>query len=508
MILKIDVRHNTKRNITIGVLNKIILLVLPFFTKSIINLYLGSVYLGLNSLFSSILSVLSLTELGISSALVYHMYKPIAEDDTETICALLSFYRKAYLIIGVATSLLGIIIAPFIPYLIKGEYPADINIYIVYFLQLFSSSISYFLFGYKQSLLVAYQRDDVYSVINLVTQGGMQIIQLLMIATTCNYYLYAIFAPVFTVMNNLWIGWITDKMFPNLKCRGTLNNSIVSNIKKLVAGSFIQKACQVTRNSLDSVCISAFVGLVVTGIYNNYFTVFNGISMMLGIITSSLIGGIGNHVAIKTKEENYAELRKIDFLYLLISGWCTCCLLCLSQSFMRLWMGDSMLLPNISVLFMCIYFYSLKLGDVRGIYYSTTGMWWEMRYRSIFETIGNLVLNIVLGYFFGINGIILATVISLIIFNFFWGSSIVFKNYFGLDKLKSYFTYQLKYVVITIVICCITWFITSFVSINSAFLELIVKGIICCVVPTLLYTVIYFKTDVFKESLKMIKKST
>lgn len=504
--MKINVNKHAKKNILVGLLNKTILLFLPFFTKSIINIYLGSIYLGINSLFSSILSVLSLTELGISSALIFHMYQPIAEDDTEAICALLSFYRKAYLAIGVVTSIVGVAIAPFVPLLIGGEYPEDINLYIVYFLQLFSNLIGYFLFGYKQSLLVAYQRDDIYSIINLVTQGGMQITQLLLIAITRNYYLYAICVPVFTIVNNLWIGWITNKMFPRLKCRGTINRSMVPNIKKLIAGSFIQKACQVTRNSLDSVCISAFVGLVVTGIYNNYYTVFNGITLMLGIITSSLVGGIGNHVVLKSKEENFIELKKIDFLYLQISGWCTCCLLCLSQPFMRLWMGDSMLLSDSSVLFMCIYFYSLKLGDVRGIYYTTTGMWWEMRYRSIFETIGNLLLNIVLGYCFGINGIILATVFSLFIFNFFWGSSIVFKNYFGIDKLKSYFVYQLKYAFITVVICCLTWCITSFVSIHSAFLELIVKGIVCCVVPTFLYAVIYYRTDIFKESIKMIKK--
>ncbi len=223
-------------------------------------------------------------------------------------------------------------------------------------------------------------------------------------------------------------------MFPDIKCSGKLDALYLKSIKKLVIGSFIQKACGVTRNSLDSVCISAFVGLSITGIYNNYFTIFNGVTVILAIFITSLTGGIGNHVALKSKAENYEELKKIDFLYLQISGWCTCCLLCLSQPFMKLWMGTDMLLSPLSVLFMCIYFYMLKVGDVRSIYYSTTGMWWEMRYRSIVETVANLILNIVLGYLFGINGIILATVISLFLFNFLWGASIVFKNYFGLEK--------------------------------------------------------------------------
>lgn len=502
--MKIDVKRNAKRNMIIGVVNKLILLILPFFTKSIINIYMGAEFLGLNSLFASILSVLSLTELGISSALVYHMYKPIAEDNTKELCALLNFYRKAYLIIGISTTFLGIAIIPILPNLINGVYPKSINIYIVYIIQLFANSISYFLFGYKQSLLVAYQREDINSIINLVVQGGMQITQLVLLVITRNYYFYVVCVPIFTLINNLWIAWFTNKLFPDIKCGGKLNTMVLNSIKKLVAGSFIQKACDVTRNSLDSVCISAFVGLTLTGIYNNYYTIFNGITIILSIAISSLVGGVGNHVALKSKNQNYKEMEFIDFLYLTLSGWCTCCLLCLSQPFIRLWMGQNMMLSNISVFFMCLYFYVLKLGDVRGIYYSTTGMWWEMRYRSIFETIGNLVLNVILGYFFGINGIILATVISLLIFNFYWGSKIIFQQYFGLDKLKKYFLYQFKYFFVTLCICLLLWKITSILLFNSVWMDLIIKAIICLILPGPLYLIIYGKTNIFKESLKML----
>lgn len=504
--MRIDIKKNTRRNIFFGFLNKLILLILPFFTKSIINTYLGAEYLGLNSLFASVLAVLSLTELGVSSALVYHMYKPIAEDDKNKICSLLNFYRKSYLVIGVVTTTLGLIIFPFIPYLIKGTYPQDVNIYLIYLIQLFANSISYFLFGYKQSLLVAYQRDDINSIINLLAQGGMQIAQLLILVITRNYYFFVICIPIFTIINNLWIGFYTKKMFPDIKCHGRLDSTVLASIKKLVAGSFIQKACAITRNSLDSVCISAFVSLAVTGIYNNYYTIFNGVTVVLGIFITSLTGGIGNHVVIKTREENFDELRILDFLYLLISGWCTCFLLCLSQPFMKLWMGDEMLMPLSSVVYMCIYFYALKMGDVRSIYYSTTGMWWEMRYRSIVETIANLVLNLLLGYYYGINGIILATVISLLIFNFFWGSSIVFNNYFGLNKLKKNFLYHLKYLFITISVCAITWIITTWIHSKSVLIELILKFVICLLIPGILYFAMYCKSNLAKQAWKLIKK--
>lgn len=251
--MKIDVKKNAKRNIIFGLANKIILLFFPFFIKSFINTYLGSEYLGLNSLFTSILSVLSLTELGISSALVYHMYKPIAEDDTKKICALLNFYRKTYLVIGIVTSFLGLLLMPLLPRLIKGEWPVDINIYVIYLIQLLANCISYFMFGYKQSLLVAYQREDINSIINLLTQSGLQIAQIIILVTIKNYYFYVICIPIFTMLNNLWIWWFTKKMFPDIKCSGKLDALYLKSIKKLVIGSFIQKACGVTRNSLDSV---------------------------------------------------------------------------------------------------------------------------------------------------------------------------------------------------------------------------------------------------------------
>ncbi len=504
--MKLDVKRNAKRNITIGLINKIVLLILPFISRMVINQQLGAQYLGLNSLFSSILFVLTLSELGLSSALVYHMYKPIAEDDYEKLSALLNLYRKAYLLTGTIISVIGLALVPFLPKLISGSCPADVNIYVIYLIQLFNCAISYFLFGYKQSLLVAHQRNDIDSLINLLTQFGLQVAQIVLLITTYNYYLFIICMPVFTIVNNLWIAYFTNRLYPNLKCRGKLDRDTLQNIKKLVMGSFVQKACGVTRNSLDSICISAFVGLAITGMYNNYYTIFNGVTMLLAVLSVSITGGIGNHVVIKTKEENFGELQLLDFLYMALSGWCVTCLLCLSQPFMKIWMGDDMLLPVATVINMCIYFYSLKLGDMRSIYYNATGMWWEMRWRSIVETISNLVLNIGLGYFFGINGIVLATTISIVLFNFIWGASIIFRCYFGKDKLPKYYLYQLRYLLNTVVICLITYIACSVISFSSEFGDLFVKLVICCLVGGGMTILLNCRNKLFKPAVKMILK--
>ena len=165
-----------------------------------------------------------------------------------------------------------------------------------------------------------------------------------------------------------------------------------------------------------------------------------------------------------------------------------------------------MLFPIISVINMCIYFYTLKLGDIRGVYYSATGMWWEMRYRSIFETVGNLVLNIALGYLYGINGIIAATTISLLVFNFIWGANIVFKNYFGKEKIGTYYLYHLRAFLNTMIVCAVTYYICGLVNVESMVLDLVVKMLICCILGAGLMLLLNLKNKSFKAAVKMVRR--
>ena len=495
----IQAKKNTKRNVAIGILNKLVLLCLPFVLRSVIVNTIGIEYLGLNSLFSSVVQVLSLSELGLSSALVYHMYKPIAEDDQETLNALLNLYKRAYRIIGCITIVIGLIILPFLPKLIKGDYPSEISLYMLFLVYVINTSISYFLFGYKQSLLAAYQREDVNSLINLVIQFCMIVVQMILLIYTRNYLLYTVCLPVFTIINNLWIGMITKKMFPKANAEGTLESDTLKEIKKMIAGTFIQKACAITRNSLDSICISTFLGLAVTAIYNNYFVIFSGITTLMGVVETSLQGGIGNHVVVKSSEENFEELKKIDFIYMAISGVCTVCLLCLYQPFMELWMGKALMLPFGAVILMCIYFYVRKMGDMKYLYNNANGLWWELRWRSIVETIVNVILNIVLGKLLGVHGIILATIISLLLCSYIWGATVLFKEYFGMGYMYRYFAYHVKYLLVTAVICVIV-FGTS-MMVDSFF----IKVPIVLVESVVIFYLVYFKTSVYKESVKMIK---
>ena len=497
--------RNATRNIIFGLINKIIVLIFPFIIRTFIIKTLGSDYLGLNSLFTSILQVLNLAELGFSSAIVYSMYKPIAEKNTKTICALMNLYKKIYRIIGIIIIVLGMLLLPFLKIFINGTYPSNTNIYVLYLIYLFNTGITYFLFAYKSALLTAHQRNDITSNVQTITYMLQYIVQIIILIKLKDYYLFVIVQIFITIINNIAIAIIANKKYPLYQCNGEVELKIKNEIKKRVTGLIINKICHTTRNSLDSIFISAFLGLKMVSIYSNYYSIMNAVVGIMLIINTSIIAGIGNSIVTETIEKNYNDMNKFNYIYMWIAGWCTICLACLFQPFMKLWMGEEYMFPYQIVILFCIYFYSLKMGDIRCAYSDAKGLWYENKYRAIVESIANIILNAILGKIFGVYGIIIGTLISLLIINFGYGTQILFKNYFVNQKISDYFKRHGIYAIVTFIICLITFYLCSIIKLNGI-IELIVKFIICVIIPNILYFIIYHKTKIFKESLNLIKK--
>ncbi|WP_050482989.1 lipopolysaccharide biosynthesis protein [Streptococcus equinus] len=490
--MKLDRINNTFRNITSGLVNKVVTLLLPFLIRTVLIKTVGMEYAGLNSLFSSILQVLNLTELGFSSAVVYSMYKPIARNDTKQINALLAFYRKIYRIIGFVVLIIGLLLLPLLPQMVNGGYPNGINIYVLYIIYLFNTVVSYFLFAYKSAILNAHQRVDVASNILTVTQGLMNIVQILVLLAFKNYYCYIIWMPVFTIVNNLLTAHFTNKMFPQYHCEGKIDSEQLLDMKYKVGGLMVNKICLTTRNTFDSIFISAFLGLTVSAIYGNYYYIMTAVIGIISVISSSMLAGIGNSIQTDSVEKNYNDLKKFNFLYMWLSGWCAICMLCLTQPFMIIWMGEENLFPFGVVILLCLYFYTLKMGDMRSLYSEAAGLWWQNRYRAIFESVANLILNFVMVKIWGIYGIISATLITLFLINFVGGSGIVFKYYFKNKKLIEFLNTHLFYFVITVGNAILTFYVTDKVEI-SGIVGLLIKGVVCIIVPNIIYSIFYLR---------------
>lgn len=491
---------NVIRGIVAGLVNKIITLLLPFFVRTIFIKEIGIEYLGLNSLFVSVLQVLNLAELGISSAVVYSMYKPIADRDDVTICALLNYYKRAYRYIGLFILVAGVVVMPFFPYLINGTVPSDINLNIVYLFFLVNSSISYLFYGYKVSLLNAYQRVDVIS--NIASFIGIvyNITQIILLLLLPNYYYYICIIPIFTLISNLITSKIVDKMYPQYKCYGNVPAKILKDIKKKVVGLMIQKLCGMSRNTINNIFISAFISLSVVGIYNNYYMIFTAIIGILGLINTSMLGGIGNSVQTASVDDNLEIMRKFNCLFMCISTIISVCMFTLYQPFMRLWLGDEFLLDNSTVCLIVLYFFILKMGDIRTVWTDAVGLFWEMRWRAVAEASLNLLLNFILVQYYGINGVLIGTLISLFLINFVYNSSITFKYYFGMDKLMRYYLTQLGYLLIMSLSCIVIIYTCIFLedifSIQNLY-ALILLRLLCSIIISIfiLYVTLHRSED-------------
>ena len=232
--MKIERTDNATRNITFGVLLKIYQMAAPFLLRTALIYYMGAQYVGLDSLFASILQVLNLAELGVGSAMVYSMYKPIVEDDTITICALMKLYRLYYRIIGSIIAVVGVVLTPFVPTLVKGNLPAELNIYVLYLLNLFATVLSYWAFAYKSSVFQAHQRVDVISKINIVTFTFRYVGQLLVILFIKDYYIYILVMLVTQLLTNVITAIAASKMYPEYQPRGSLDKKSVKDINQRI----------------------------------------------------------------------------------------------------------------------------------------------------------------------------------------------------------------------------------------------------------------------------------
>lgn len=491
---------NSKRNIVSGILFKLLATLLPFAIRTAIIYSLGTEYLGVTSLFTSILSVLSLTELGFSSAIVYSMYKPIAENNEKQICRILNFYKNVYRIVGSIICVLGIAIIPFLTFLIKGGVPTNINIYIVYFVYLFNTVISYFLFAYKTSLAIAYQRTDLLNKTQIVVLFFLYGVQIIVLCIFKNFYLYVIITPISTIIGNLINNYKITKLFPNLKCNGKISKEDKRDIIKKVKGLVLDRIGDTSRNSFDNIVISSFFGLSTLAIFNNYYFIVTAIGSILLILKQGIQASIGDSIASESIEKNYSDFKIFNFIFNWIISWCFICFLCLYQQFMELWVGNTLKLSNLDMIFFCIFFYALNINIVPNLYLSGNGLWWECKAPCIVEALGNLFFNIILGKIFGIKGILIATIITLISCNFIWRNIILFKNYFCRSSINL-FLETLFYLLITILVGIINYWICTLPFANN----FIIKMVICCLVPNILFIILYYKHPYFRLSLKVIQ---
>lgn len=496
---------NTKRNLFWGSVSKLVGLILPFVTRTVMIHTLGMRYVGLDSLFVSVLGVLSLAELGFGSALVFSMYKPMAEHDVTTINALLLLYRKCYFVIGTVILILGICILPFLDIFVSGEVPREINLKVLFLVQLFNTVIGYYLFAYKNSIFQAQQRLDFSQKIAIAMGVILNVIRLCALIICKNYYIYILAGPVATMVQNILIALLARKYFPQFYCEGKINAEAKREIWDKVSGLIFQKIGTVVLTSVDTIVISSFLGLEVLGVYNGYYYIIKMLGGFIAVIQEGLIPSIGNSMVMESKEKNYKDFQKFHVLIIWLLTWWSTCMLCLYQPFIIIWQGEKNTLSLKMVVLFSLYFYLYQAGKTVYMYRTAAGLWRQGRYCSLMAALVNLILNIILVQIIGLPGILISTIIAFVTVNIPYGSWILFKYYFA--SKKKYFLYlkeMVVYFVFAVFVAGIVFGICTLLPIEKPILQLIAYGGICAVLPNLLFCVLHYKDNNFKKAVSLL----
>ena len=503
--MKIQRTKNAARNVVFGVLYKSYITIVPFFIRTAIIYFLGVQYLGLNGIFASILNVLNLAELGVGEAMVFSMYKPIAEDDAPTISALMNLYRKYYRLIGLVIGALGLLLLPFLRYLIKDELPRDVNLYILYLMYLSVTVLSYWLYAYKGALLRAHQRSDVTSKITIAVVTSKYLFQFLALILTRNYYLFTIALIATQILQNIVTAKVVDRLYPDYQPRGELPPEKIKEIGGRIRDLFTVKISTVVVTSADAVVVSAFLGLHTLAIYQNYFIILTSVTGMMEILFSACLAGIGNSIVVESKEKNYRDIKKMTLITAWAAGFCTCCLLCLYQPFMRIWMNHNadLMLGSGEVICFCVYFFFIQMNRVICTYKDAAGIWHQTRFVPLANAVVNLTLNLILVQFWGLYGVLLSTVIAYAVIEIPLFSYNLFLTVFDPSGMKEYFRNLLYYVAVTLVSCGITLAACLPFKMNDIAL-LFVRGSICILIPNVIYYMAYRRKEEFAGCVQTI----
>lgn len=496
---------NALRNILFGFILKFFQIFLPFFMRTVMIYTLGVEYLGLNSLFVSILQILNLSDLGFTQAMTYSMYRPLAENDRNKINDLLSLYRYYYFNIGLGILFFGILLIPFLSHFIMGEIPENINIYVLYGIYLTSTVLSYWMFSYKSCLLEANQRNDVISKINLITTLMQFILQLIVLLIWKNYYLYIVIQIIVQIATQLLILYYVHKMYPIYQPSKSVNKGYSREITTYVKDLATAKFGAVILNSSDTIVISSFLGLSVLAIYQNYYLLITSVIGFVSTILYGTLPGIGNSIITDSLDKVYSDFKFFSFVISWIVGIGTCCFLNLFQPFMFLWVGEQLMLEFSIVILLCVYFYIYEFNQLFNVYKDAAGLWRVDRFRPLITSMINLVLNIMLVQSIGLYGIILSTIISIMFIGIPWLLKNLFNSLFK-KNIKEYLIQVSKYVIITLLSCFISYKIGERLN-DTIYFSFILKLLLSVLIPSIMYFICFNETEEFRKIIMFIKQN-
>lgn len=483
------------RNTIIAFAGQCISLISSFIVRFAFIHTLSATYLGLNGLFSDLLTVFSFADLGIATAMAYSLYRPIAQNDRKTIISIMSVFKKAYILIGSLILLIGIIFLPFYRVFMK-EIPDISNLNLIYLLYVINTAISYF-YSYRRTLLISAQKKYKDVLVSASVQICAVIFYLFILYITKNFIFYLCIMVTATFFTNFIASKITLKEYPYLTEKPKpLDIEIQKELKKNIGAMVFHKIGGMVRNSTDNLLISKFLGLAITGIYSNYSMIVHGLTNIIGQVFSSVVSSVGNLHVEKSTEEQKRVFYNIFFLNHWIAGFCASSIFILANHFIVLYAGEEYLFSISITASICLKFYLDMMRKTQWMFCEAAGIYWNGKTKPLWEAGINLVASIVLVQYIGIAGIFLGTIISIVFVDFSVEPHLVFK-YILKDNSKKYYTKLIMYIFQTIIVSGITYFCCSFLG-NKGMIGFIIKVPVCVIIVNVLIWILNLKNDNLK----------
>lgn len=485
------------KNTVLGILFKLLIMVFTFVNRTIFIHILGEQYLGISGLYSNILSVLSLADLGINSVLMFFLYEPLVHKDERKLSSLIAYFKKIYRFIAVLIFGVGISLIPFLPYLVNGSNLNESELICFYVLYLINTCLSY-LAVYKSTILIADQNAYIVNTVNFIFTVIQSLLQIGILYFTENYTLYLIAVISCTLGNNVTLTLISNRKYPFLRSVvtnfdiGDLKREIFSNIKSV----FLYRIGGTIMNSTDNILISILIGTTVVGYYSNYSLIITNLTSLLMFFSQAMMTSMGNFGVDSDADLKEHVFRSSMLIYTLIGTFAASCIVCMMNDFMGIWLNsNTYLLDETFVWVLAFKLFIDIITSPNWTFRESAGLFREVRYIMIIAAIINIVLSILLSNPCGLAGIILATSLSKIA-TLYWYEPRIFYNKIFRKPLYRYWGYHFKLIIISFLCIILSYLITKFISVSL--LGILMKIVIAGLCTLIIFIMIFRKSKEFR----------
>lgn len=488
---------NSARNVAYAIVGQSFGLIISFIARIVFIKTLGKEFLGLNGLFTNILSILSLAELGVGEAIIFGLYKPLAKGDKTKCKMLMQFYKKVYIAIGIIILLVGITLTPFLHFFIK-DVPDIKDIPLIYILFVINTSVSYF-FSYKRNLIIADQKKYITTIYRYLFFFILNLVQIGYLILFKDFIGFLVCQIAFTILENFFVSKKANQLYPYLleKDKVPMDDESKKEIFKNTKALMMHKIGGTAVSATDNIILSSFVSVAAVGIYSNYYLITNALNVITSQIYSSITASVGNLVATSSEEKQISIFNKVNFLCFWIQCFTSCCLLSLFNPFISIWLGNEFIFSIDIVLVLVINYYIYGMRKSVVTFKEASGLFIVDRWKSIVEGIINLIVSIVLVKKVGILGVFLGTFISSILTCVWIEPFVLYKYGFKKNPIE-YFNKYICYLIITILICTINYYLCNNLLKLSGFLGLIIRLLISLFIPNIILFLLYKNTEEFK----------